>query len=163
MAISIGAPSGMAASRYGSPEKHEAISGKDRGNARKEIIKSMTEMARSQVWRKAFQPDPIPLLLGSQNQAIVYFTQRDLMDETSGITEIPWEHREALKILRRQQADGSWKYPGAKSDARTREDNNQLETFRNLGELIEKYAFNKQHAAVKNGAEYLFSCQTEDR
>jgi hypothetical protein len=41
-------------------------------------------------------------------------------------------------------------------------DYNQLETFRNLGVLVEKYSFNNQHGAIRTGAEYLFTSQRED-
>lgn len=66
-----------------------------------------------------------------------------------------------MKIFKKQQDNGSWKYPGKISrDVRSRENYDQIETYRILGELIEKYGLNKNHQQVKNAAKYFFSCQT---
>jgi len=116
----------------------------------------------NQDWQKQLPYDPIPVLLASGNQAIIYFTRRDLMCGTPEPIQSLWEIPEAVKILRRQQVDGSWKYPGKDADPNSEQNYNQLETFRNLGELVEKYGLNSDHPAVKTAAQYLFSCQTEE-
>jgi prenyltransferase beta subunit len=70
---------------------------------------------------------------------------------------------EVEKIINRQQEDGSWKYPGGgKQHLRSQEDYNQIETYRVLGELIEKYGLNNRHPEIRRAADYLFSCQTKE-
>jgi hypothetical protein len=101
--------------------------------------------------------------MSSKNQAIRYFTRRDLLEENMGSTESLWQLPQVTKLLRRQQPDGSWKYPGGgKAHLRATEDYNQIETYRVLGELAEKYGVDKRHPAMEKTANYLFSCQTEE-
>jgi len=112
---------------------------------------------------KELRADPIPFLLSSNNIAIDFFTRRDLLEEETGSIETLWELPEVKKILNRQQEDGYWIYPGrGKEHLHLKEDYNQLETYRILGQLVEKYGFNSQHPAIKKAAEYLFSCQTAE-
>ncbi|MCJ7817951.1 MAG: hypothetical protein MUP60_03795, partial [Candidatus Thorarchaeota archaeon] len=65
-------------------------------------------------------------------------------------------------LLSKQQEDGSWKYPKTKEDPREISGYSQLETFRQLGILVEKYLLNKDHLSVRKAAEFLFSCQTDE-
>ncbi|TFG33303.1 hypothetical protein EU528_01060 [Candidatus Thorarchaeota archaeon] len=81
--------------------------------------------------------------------------------ETGPVTSL-WELTPALKILGKQQDDGSWKYPKKKEDSREISGYGQLETFRQLGVLIEKYLLNKEHPSVQRAAEFLFGCQTDE-
>jgi hypothetical protein len=113
-------------------------------------------------WKTPLAVDPIPTLLASGNPAIVFFTNQDLAGDNSISKEILWDLPELAKILRKQQPDGSWIYPGKASSDRSKEDYFQIETFRNLGILVEKYAFNNQHKAVQTASEFLFSCQREE-
>jgi len=113
-------------------------------------------------WRKEFRVDPIPALISSNNRAIEYFTRRDLLHEKVEPVDALWELPEAKRLLRRQQEDGSWKYPGGgKEHLRSQEDYNQIETYRNLGILIEKYGLENGHPAIERAAGFLFSKQTE--
>lgn len=112
------------------------------------------------LWQNQLKVDPVPGLLSLENEAINYFTKRDLLDEKVGSIEILWELPEAGKIFKKQQSDGSWKYPGGKKHIRTQENYNQLETYRNLGELIEKYGFNRKHEAIQRAADFLFQFQS---
>jgi len=73
--------------------------------------------------------------------------------------ETLWELPGARRLLRTQQADGSWKYPNPRKD-RAAEDYGQVETFRNLGMLVEKFCFNRSHPAIQKAALYFFSKQT---
>lgn len=107
-----------------------------------------------------FKYDPVTPLLKSGNQAISLFVRRDLLGETVSVEEL-WNLPETQKILKKQQLDGSWKYPGGKEEIRTRENYNQFETYRNLGILVEEYGFNKKHPAVQETAEYLFKFQSQ--
>jgi hypothetical protein len=74
-----------------------------------------------------------------------------------------WHLPQAINLVRRQQLDGSWKYSGGGTPhLRSSEDYNQLETYRNLGELVEKFGFNKQHPTIEKSASFLFLHQTEE-
>ncbi len=107
--------------------------------------------------------NPTPTLLSCSNPAIEYFTRRDLLDEqVESISEL-WDNKDALTILKKQQEDGSWKYPSKiRRDLRSREDYDQFETYKTLGLLVEKYGFNRDHHQIQKAAEYLFSCQTSE-
>lgn len=107
--------------------------------------------------------NPIPTLLSCSNPAIEYFTRRDLLDEqVEPISEL-WDIKDALKILKKQQDDGSWKYPSKiRRDLRSREDYDQFETYKTLGLLVEKYGLNRDHHQIQKAADYLFSCQTPE-
>jgi hypothetical protein len=106
--------------------------------------------------------DPLPILLSTKNPAIVFFTKRDLQNEKACDPESLWDIRAALKIVNNQQSDGSWKYPGAKLDIRSQQNYDQIETYRIIGELVEKYGFNKNHEAIRKAADFLFSFQTRE-
>ena len=114
-------------------------------------------------WRKELRVDPIPSLISAKNRTIEYFTRRDILDEEVESIETLWELPEVKKILHKQQEDGSWKYPGGvKEHLRSQEDYNQLETFRILGELVEKYGLNNKHPKIRKAADFLFHRQTEE-
>ncbi|MGA2820956.1 MAG: hypothetical protein ABSF61_09925 [Anaerolineales bacterium] len=111
------------------------------------------------IWRKQLEVDAIPSLLAAKSEAIRYFARRDLLGEAVSPVGRLWALPEAERILRRQKADGSWKYPGGKEHVRSREDYNQLETFR-LGQLNEMYGLDRSHGAVIAAAEFLLAHQT---
>ncbi len=113
-------------------------------------------------WRSYLKYDPIPLLGSASNEAIRFQVSRDLLDEDLDQVEHLWELKEAKRILRKQQEDGSWRYPNPKEEIRSLKGYNQVETFRNLAILIEKYLFTKEHPAIERAAEFLFGCQTEE-
>jgi hypothetical protein len=111
-------------------------------------------------WQKLFKFDPLPRLLSSENVAIVFFANRDLLDEVEGSVETLWKLPPTTKVLKGQQDDGSWRYPGANLNIRSRANYDQLETYRLLGELVEKYGFGINHPAARKAAEFLFKFQT---
>jgi hypothetical protein len=114
-------------------------------------------------WLRKLVFNPLVPLEASGNLAIHYFVNRDLLDESVGSLESLWHLPQAMSLVRRQQPDGSWKYPGGgKPHLRSAEDYNQLETYRNLGELVEKFGFNKRHSTIEKAADFLFSCQTSE-
>jgi hypothetical protein len=113
-------------------------------------------------WRKKLKIDPVPELLSLENKAIIYFTNRDLLDKKVESVEILWELPEVEKILKKQQSDGSWEYPGGNKHIRSKEDYDQIETYRILRDLIEKYGFTMKHEAIQKAAEFLFKFQTEE-
>lgn len=107
--------------------------------------------------------DPFPPLLSSENKALQYFCQRDLLGEEVEPVEKLWHLCEAEGMLKKQVVNGSWTYPGGgRPHLRSQEDYSQLETFRMLGELVEKYGLSRQHHAVERAAQYLFTKQTDE-
>jgi len=113
-------------------------------------------------WRNLPKYDPLPQLLSSKNQAIVFFAKRNLQDEKGVPVETLWELPAAAKTVGRQQSDGSWKYHGGKPDIRSQRNYNQLETYRIVGELVEKHGFNNKHPAIRKAADFLFKFQTSE-
>ena len=115
------------------------------------------------IWQEQLKVDSVETLLSSKNEAIKYFTRRDLRDEKVKSIKTLWKLPEVGKFLRRQQDDGSWKYPGKiRENLRSKEDYNQLETYRILAQLIEKYGLNQEHSAIQKAAHYFCNCQTEE-
>ena len=110
-------------------------------------------------WSKQFKFNPIHPLINSKNEAITYFTRRDLLGEEVKSIETLWKLPIAIKIIKKQKDDGSWKYPGKSEYG---ENKTLFETYKNLGLLVEKYGFNNQNNAIRKAAEYIFSCQTEE-
>jgi hypothetical protein len=103
--------------------------------------------------------DPLPWLLSSRNLAVRLRAARELEDrpvDRSPILDMPAVKR----ILRKQQTDGSWRYPGRRADEWMNYE--YLETYRQLGELVEMYGLDSSHPAVALGAEYLLGLQTDE-
>jgi hypothetical protein len=113
-------------------------------------------------WIDNFHFNPLPALIHSNNPAIRYFSRRDLLGEEVGPLETLWDLPDARKILRKQQPNGSWSYPGRQGDLRSSEDYDQIETYRNLGFLVEKYGLNRSQDAIRGVARFFFSHQTEE-
>ncbi|MFX0082669.1 MAG: prenyltransferase/squalene oxidase repeat-containing protein [Candidatus Hodarchaeota archaeon] len=113
-------------------------------------------------WKDNLKFDPLTPLCSVKNSAILYFVNRDLLEKKVESVENLWNLPEVEKIFKKQQQDGSWKYPSSKEDFRVQENYNQIETFRQLGELIEKYGLTNRHYFIENAAEFLFSFQTEE-
>jgi hypothetical protein len=113
-------------------------------------------------WRALLSVDAIPALLASENQAIVYFTRRDLLDERTKAVVLVWGLPEPQKWLRHQRVNGSWDKSGVKADVYPEHYYRLVETFKRTRILIERYEFNKNHPSIKNAAEYIFSCQTKE-
>jgi hypothetical protein len=106
--------------------------------------------------------DPIEPLLSCGNPSIEYFTRSELLEEDVEPVEILWNLNSVQKIFKNQQKDGFWKYPGKTRKTHANQDYNQLETFRMLGELVEKYGLNHDHPQIEKAAIYLFNCQTKE-
>jgi hypothetical protein len=114
-------------------------------------------------WQQQLRLDPLPALQSSANEAIAYLTRRDLLDLKAEPIEALWQLPAAKKILTRQLEDGAWRYPGGgKGGLQATQDYNQLETYRMLGFLVEKYGMNKAHPSIQAAAAFLFSRQTDE-
>ncbi len=64
-------------------------------------------------WLDKLNHNPVPAMLESGNEAIMVFTEQDLLDNTVSIEDL-WQLPECRRILRKQKPDGSWLYPGGK-------------------------------------------------
>jgi hypothetical protein len=114
------------------------------------------------LWRKRQKIDPLPALLSSGNEAIAYFTRRDLLDKSVWPVENIWELPEVNKLLKKQLPDGSWPLSGKKPEVYPPYHYYLVETFRYFRALVERYYFTKEHPAAARAAEFIFSCQTAD-
>lgn len=113
-------------------------------------------------WLHRLRYDPLLRLIFSENGAVAFFAKRDLFEERDSSAAALWELPAVKKILKRQQADGSWKYHGGKPEVRSQQNYNQLETYRIVSSLVEKYGFTRAHSALEKAAEFLFGFQTEE-
>jgi hypothetical protein len=113
-------------------------------------------------WRSILHYDPLPPLLSSGDSAITLFTAQDLLAQTDVDVKALWDLPEAKKIVGKQQSDGSWKYPGGNTNLRTAENYDQIETFRNLGYLVEMYGFTTSHHRIAKAADFLLGFQTDE-
>lgn len=125
-------------------------------------MKSQTSASGRADWREQLRFDPLPRLLSSANKSITFLVRRDLLDEKVGLGENLWQLPEAERILSRQLNDGAWKYAGGNERIRSEDNYNQIETYRILGQLVEKYVFNRRHPAIVRAADYFFSHQTKE-
>ena len=112
-------------------------------------------------WLGNLKYDPLAPLLECGNAAIQTFVRRDLLGKAAPV-EYLWQLVESQKILKKQKPDGAWIYPSAKESIRSRENYNQIETYRNVGILVEQFGFNRKHSAIANAAEYLLSFQSKE-
>lgn len=110
-------------------------------------------------WQSKLKYNPIKPLLESDDDSIIYFTKRDLLEDNIKPIECLWALPEVQKILKKQLPDGSWKPKGQKNE------NSEvkyplIETWRQSRVLIQQYEMNKKHPAIEKASEYLFSFQT---
>jgi hypothetical protein len=105
--------------------------------------------------------DPAPFLASSSNAAIAFFARRDLLGAGGAPVDVLWDLPEARRVLAAQSQNGSWRYRTGKRSIRSQENYDQLETFRQLGILVEKFGFTRQHSSVERAAAYLLSFQTD--
>jgi len=111
-------------------------------------------------WRELFSVDPLPSLLSSGDEALVYYTRHDLLGEDPGRLDRLWQLPAAQKILKKQQPDGSWPRGGDQKHPAI--NYGLIETWRWFRVLVYQYGFTRQHPAAERAVEFLFSCQTEE-
>jgi hypothetical protein len=113
-------------------------------------------------WQKELRFSPLPSLLSLGNEAIVYFARHDILEEEVCPIETLWQLPRVQKMVGKQQTNGSWKYSGGKEHVRSKQNYDQLETYKVLRQLVEKYGFNRKHSAMRKAADFLFSCQSDE-
>ena len=113
-------------------------------------------------WKDYLNYNPIPFLKLTKNQALQYFINRDLMELDPGPINKLWKLQDVNKIVKKQQENGSWRYPGGKKDIRSPENYDLLETYRQLGFLIELFGFDKSHLSIQKAANFVFSFQADE-
>lgn len=112
-------------------------------------------------WLDEFKYDPTKPLLASEHTSITYWTKRDLMGQIVAEPKIVlWGLKIPRSILRKQNADGSWTYPSKKVTETV--DYDQVETYRQLGFLIEMFGFNREHSSIERAVEFIFSKQSDE-
>ncbi len=111
-------------------------------------------------WLRHLRADPLAALeSAASNEALAYWARRDLLDERVRPVDSLWSFREPTALLRRQQADGSWRFRGK---CPSYANYSLLETFRILRILIGQYGLDRSHPQVARAAEYVLSCQTNE-
>ncbi len=113
-------------------------------------------------WTTHFKIDPLPALRSSGNPALLFLTERDLLDKQPGNASGLWDLPEPARLVKQQQANGAWHYRGKTSDVEFGSNHDLLETFRSLRLLVDMYTFDRRHPAIARAAEYVFSCQTSE-
>src|SRR4030042_2083749 len=104
-------------------------------------------------WRKQLRIYTVPVLLGSKDKAIVYFTERDLLDEKIEPINFIWGLAAPQKIIKKKRADGSWEKSGKKTAVYPPSHHSLVDTFKQLRTLVEKYGFSKDHPAIPSAAQ----------
>lgn len=107
-----------------------------------------------------FKHDPIKSILELGDEVIVYFTQRDLLEEKVSSIHHIWDLPEVQLILQKQLEDGSW--PSKNGNNQTGVKYSLIETWKALRFLIQHYEMDNTHPAIQMAAEYIFSCQTNE-
>lgn len=110
-------------------------------------------------WTAELKRDPLPVLLASPSPALVANVRRDLLGDNVDFRPL-WTLPEVTRLLRRQQPDGSWAYPGRGAGVRSMEDYDQLETYKTLLTLVDQYRLDRRHPAIVGAADFLFRFQT---
>jgi hypothetical protein len=105
-------------------------------------------------WPARLARDPIGPLLASEDRALAWSVRHDLLGEAGSPADL-WELPAALRLLRRQRADGSWAHPGGHSRIRSAEDYDQLGTYQALLPLVAKYRLDRAHPALTRAADFL--------
>lgn len=111
-------------------------------------------------WRKELRFDPIPPLLASGSEALRYFVRRDLLEEPAELIDYLWQLPDALRILKKQQADGSWPHPGGRASPAANYP--LVETWKQFRFLVEMYGFTRANPHAERAVEFLLSCQTAE-
>jgi hypothetical protein len=113
-------------------------------------------------WDRALRYDALGPLASAEHPAISYFARRDLLGATVPPVMTLWDLPACRRLIGRQQRDGSWRYSGGRPEIRSQSHYDLLETYRQVGVLVEKYGLTKAHPGMRRAADFLFSFQTRD-
>jgi len=111
-------------------------------------------------WQEQLR-DAIEALLAAENEAVVYFTRRDLLGEDAGPVQRVWQLAEPRRILSKQCPEGCWPGPARKAPVYPEDHPRLVATFKNFRTLVERYKLARESAPVEKAAEYLFKFQTD--
>jgi hypothetical protein len=112
-------------------------------------------------WINILTLDPLKQLLSFDDQHLQYRIKRDLFE--SQITPPQTTKKEVIKILKKQQANGSWVYKNKSSITKYPSINHDLfETFKAIRLLVGKYELDNKNEQILKASEYILSCQTEE-
>lgn len=106
-------------------------------------------------WKKRLIYDPANKLAGAEDTAIRLSFHSEVIRKNVSFDQL-WQSKPAQAILKKQQSDGSWKYPSKQSATWTKVNYDQYETFKQLSVLVEKYHFTKDHPSIAKVADYFF-------
>ena len=87
----------------------------------------------SDEWYRLLPIYPVPALLAWDDPALNYFVRRGLLDETVAPVEALWERPEAARLVAKQQANGSWRYPGKSYDSSVSKHDTSSDILPNTG------------------------------
>ncbi|HUV15246.1 MAG TPA: hypothetical protein VMW28_01630 [Pelolinea sp.] len=113
-------------------------------------------------WFKALKTNPFSALLGSDDPALLFFVERDLLGNISGSVEDLWDLPNPQKVLSKQQHDGSWRYHGNRPGDEFGEAYELLETWKTLRGLVEMAGFNRKHPGIERACEFILTYQTAE-
>jgi hypothetical protein len=105
--------------------------------------------------------DPLPGLLAAEEEALLHFARRDLLDDSEDSPLALWDLPVVRRTLGKQELDGSW--TSRSSRVKPGASNYRLiETWKALRILVDMYGMSREHPALGRAAEYVLSCQTEE-
>ncbi len=112
-----------------------------------------------QDWAKRLKVDPLPPLLSGGDEAVEYFSRRDLLNEKVAPSGFIRDLPEVKGLIYGQQPDGSWK--GRSKDLAVYPPGHPslVETFKRFRLLVNRYQMDNSDIPVRNAADYLFSFQ----
>lgn len=123
----------------------------------------MEKLSRNiNAWLDVLPVNPLPALLAWDSQALNFLTRRDLLGEPVGSVETLWQSAEAVQLVRKQQANGSWLYGSKSINSETGTQYDLVETYRILRLLVEIYGFTRDHPSLARAAEYILTYQTDE-
>jgi hypothetical protein len=111
-------------------------------------------------WLSSLRYNPLEPLIHSQNAAIAFFAQRELLNQTNTPIQSIWRTPDVVRLLKRQLDDGSWRVSG--KHAHSGPKYSLVETWKHLKLLVDQYQMSREHPAVEKAAEYVFSCQSDE-
>jgi len=114
------------------------------------------------MWIDKLKYDPFQIFSEANNPVINYFVKTDLLGQHVSAPDVLWHLPEVKRIIKQQRGDGAWQYKGNRPGDAHGENYELLETWRKMSLLINCYAMDKSHPALRAGAEFIFSCQTEE-